>query len=120
MKLVIDMNLTPNWVVVLTAQRFDVVHWSAVGTTTATDATIMNWALTESRVVVTNDLDFGHILALTHATGPSVVLIRGPQLLPSQIGDVVVECLKTYEQELAHGALIVIDHQRKRVRVLPL
>jgi predicted nuclease of predicted toxin-antitoxin system len=120
MKLVIDMNLSPSWVELLIAHGFEAVHWSAVGAATATDETIMSWALTQSRVVVTNDLDFGHILALTHATGPSVVLIRGPQLLPSQSGDVVVECLKTYEHELEQGALIVIDHQRQRVRVLPI
>lgn len=120
MKLVLDMNLSPSWVTLLTAHGFDAVHWANVGAKTATDETIMSWALSNTRVVVTNDLDFGHILALTHATGPSVVLIRGPQVLPSQIGDVVVECLKTYEQDLAQGALIVIDHQRQRVRVLPI
>lgn len=80
----------------------------------------MSWARTESRVVLTNDLDFGHILALTHANGPSVVLVRGPKVLPTQIGDTVVECLKTYQQELEQGALIVIDYQRQRVRVLPI
>ena len=120
MKLVLDMNLSPSWVALLTAYGFDAVHWTNVGGKTATDETIMSWALEDSRVVVTNDLDFGQILALTHATGPSVVLIRGPKVLPSQIGDVVVECLKTYAHELEQGALIVIDHQRQRVRVLPI
>jgi predicted nuclease of predicted toxin-antitoxin system len=120
MKLVFDMNLSPNWLAWLMPHGFDAVHWESIGASNASDETIMNWARAESRIVVTNDLDFGQILALTHANGPSVVLIRGPKVLPSQIGDVVVECLKTYEQELEQGALIVIDHQRQRVRVLPI
>ena len=120
MKFVLDMNLTPNWVTLLAAHGLDTLHWANVGAKNALDETIMSWALAESRVVVTNDLDFGQILALMHATGPSVVLIRGPKVLPSQIGDVVVECLKTYQHELEQGALIVIDHQRQRVRVLPI
>ncbi len=120
MKLVFDMNLTPNWLAWLAPQGFDAVHWESVSARNASDEAIMNWARDESRVVVTNDLDFGHILALTHANGPSVVLIRGPKVLPSQIGDAVVECLKTYQHELEQGALIVIDHQRQRVRVLPI
>jgi predicted nuclease of predicted toxin-antitoxin system len=96
------------------------VHWSQVRAKNATDETMMNWASAESHVVVTNDLDFGQILALTHPTGSSVVLIRGPKVLPSQIGDSVVECLKIFQQELEQGVPIVIDHQRQRVRVLPL
>lgn len=120
MKLVFDMNLSSGWVPLLGSHGFEAAHWSQVGAKNASDETIMNWARAEAHVVVTNDLDFGQILALTHATGPSVVLIRGPKVLPSQIGDSVVECLKAHRQELEQGALVVIDHQRQRVRVLPL
>ena len=120
MKLVFDMNLTPNWVKWLSDRGFEAVHWDSIGDREARDEEIMTWAASESRVVVTNDLDFGQILALTHATGPSVVLIRGPKVLPSQVGDVVVGVLTTYTQELEQGALIVIDEVRQRVRLLPL
>lgn len=56
----------------------------------------------------------------SHASGPSVVLIRGSKVLPSQIGDVVAGVLTKYAKELEAGALIVIDDARQRVRVLPL
>lgn len=120
MRLVFDMNLTPNWVTWLSNRGLEAVHWESVGLRDATDVEIMGWAESESRVVVTNDLDFGQILALTHANGPSVVLIRGSKVLPSQVGDIVVGVLMKYAQELEQGALIVIDELRHRVRVLPL
>lgn len=120
MKLVFDMNLTPNWVKWISERGFDAVHWDSIGAREAPDEEVMSWAAAESRVVVTNDLDFGQILALTHATGPSVVLIRGSKVLPRQLGDVLVGVLATYAQELEQGALLVIDEVRQRVRLLPL
>jgi predicted nuclease of predicted toxin-antitoxin system len=73
----IDMNLTPEWVPFLGQEGWDAVHWSTIGDPQATDATIMARALTEKRVVFTHDLDFGTLLALTHASGPSVPQVRG-------------------------------------------
>ena len=120
MKLACDMNLTPNWVNWFRDRGIEAVHWDSIGERDAPDEEIMTWAAAESRVVVTNDLDFGQILALTHAQGPSVVLIRGSKVLPRQIGDVVAQVLTTYAPELERGALIVIDEVRQRVRLLPL
>jgi predicted nuclease of predicted toxin-antitoxin system len=76
MKLLVDMNLSPKWCSVLQAEGWDAVHWSDVGTASATDRAVMQWALRDERVVLTHDLDFGAILAATQATGPSVV--QGP------------------------------------------
>jgi predicted nuclease of predicted toxin-antitoxin system len=46
MKIVIDMNLTPLWVDVLTGHGWQAVHWSTIGDPRAKDSEIMNWALT--------------------------------------------------------------------------
>lgn len=71
--LVIDMNLSEEWVAELTSHGWSAVHWSTVGDPCAEDAVIMAWALANNRVVFTHDLDFGTLLALTHATGHSVL-----------------------------------------------
>ena len=42
----------------------------------------MAWALANGYVVFTHDLDFGTMLALTHATGPSVLQVRGKTCCP--------------------------------------
>ena len=100
MKLLFDMNLTPNWISWFGDRGFEAVHWDSVSARNTPDEVLLAWAASESHVVVTNDLDFGQILALTHSTGPSVILIRGSKVLPSQIGDVVIDVLTTYQQEL--------------------
>jgi len=44
----------------------------------------MAWARANGHVVFTHDLDFGTTLALTHAAGPSVIQVRGQNVLPGQ------------------------------------
>jgi len=80
----------------------------------------MAWARTNHHVVFTHDLDFGTMLALTHATGPSVLQIRGQDVLPEDLGAVVIAALHQYDAALAAGALVVVEMKNSRVRVLPL
>ena len=64
--------------------------------------------------------NFGSALALTRAEGPSVIQIRSEDVSPDAAGNSVISALRTYEEELAAGALIVIDEARQRIRFLPL
>jgi predicted nuclease of predicted toxin-antitoxin system len=114
-QLVIDMNLSPEWVPELTRHGWSAIHWSTVGDPRAEDSVIMAWALANAHVVFTHDLDFGAMLALTHATGPSVLQVRSQKVMPEDIG-----ALRQYDSDLAAGALIVIDEKKIRARVLPL
>jgi predicted nuclease of predicted toxin-antitoxin system len=119
-QLVVDMNLSVEWVTELAAHGWSAVHWSTIGDPRAEDAAIMAWALANGHVVFTHDLDFGTTLALTHATGPSVLQVRGQNVLPEDIGPVVIAALRQYDAALAAGALVVVDLKKSRVRVLPL
>ncbi len=120
LKILVDMNLSPEWIPVLIGHGWEAVHWSAVGDSHAADTAIMAWALAHGYAVFTHDLDFGTALALTHAAGPSVVQLRGQRVLPEIISPPVVAALRRYEPELISGALVTIEETRNRVRVLPL
>ena len=119
-QLLVDMNLSVEWVAELAKYGWSAAHWSTVGDPRADDSVIMAWALANGHVVFTHDLDFGTMLALTHATGPSVLQVRGQNVLPEDIGPVVIAALRQYEAALAAGALVVADVKKSRVRVLPL
>jgi predicted nuclease of predicted toxin-antitoxin system len=122
-KLLVDMNLSVEWIEVLGKEGFLAVHWSSVGDPAANNAAIMAWASTNNYVnyvVFTHDLDFGTTLALTHATGPSVLQLRGPDVMPEDVGQVVFQALQRHEADLASGALVVVDVRKSRVRVLPI
>jgi predicted nuclease of predicted toxin-antitoxin system len=82
----VDMNLSPRWVDVLTAAGIEVAHWSALGAYDAPDSEIMTYAKANDSVVLTHDLDFGAILAATHGKKPSVVQIRAEDVSPDAIG----------------------------------
>src|SRR5438270_11109405 len=119
-QLVIDMNLSVEWVAELSKHGWSAVHWSTVGDPAAEDAEIMAWALANGRVVFTHDLDFGTMLALTHAAGPSVFQVREQNVLPDHLAPLVIAALRQHDGALAAGALVVVEEKKSRVRVLPL
>jgi predicted nuclease of predicted toxin-antitoxin system len=118
--ILIDMNLTPDWVNVLQAAGWSAVHWSSVGATTASDQEIMDYARSAGQIVMTQDLDFTVLLALTHAVGPSVVQIRARDSRPRRIQKDVISAINQHATELEQGAIVVVDEFQARVRVLPL
>ena len=119
-KILIDMNLSPEWATLFMAAGWQATHWSAVGDPRALDSAIMDWARSNEYVVFTHDLDFGAILALTRATGPSVLQLRGPEVLPIRMGKAVLAAVRQHEAELTAGAILVVDESKKRVRILPI
>ncbi|MEO8268995.1 MAG: DUF5615 family PIN-like protein [Aureliella sp.] len=120
MKFIVDMNLSPKWVEVLVKAGWQAAHWSTVGAPDAADEVLMQWAADNDSIVLTHDLDFGTMLSATQAAKPSVVQVRTQNVLPADIGDLLVTELKAHEAELLSGALLVIDRARLRVRILPL
>jgi len=81
-KILVDMNLSPEWVPALVREGWEAVHWSAVGNPRAPDGELMTWAVTHRHIVFTHDLDFGAMLASTQAAGPSVPQLRSQKVLP--------------------------------------
>jgi predicted nuclease of predicted toxin-antitoxin system len=120
MKLLIDMNLSPEWVKVLGDKGYEAVHWSSVGNPCASDHEIMTWAKDNEYVHFSHDLDFGAILAATKARGPSVIQIRSQDINPHHIGNAVASAINQFKSHLEKGALIVIDEAKSRSRILPL
>ena len=120
MKIAIDMNLSPSWVEYFRTFGFSAVHWSDLGDARAKDRAIMAYAREHGFVVFTHDLDFGIILAVTHALGPSVIQVRTQDPLPQIVGELVVTAIQVYRPLLERGALVTIDPKKSRARVLPI
>ena len=120
MKLLIDMNLSPRWVEAFRSAEFDAEHWSTIGSRSASDAEIMAFAHQHDCIVITNDLDFGDMLAANNGQKPSVVQIRCDDLRPEYIARQVIAALTQMRAELVEGALITVDPKRVRLRLLPL
>jgi predicted nuclease of predicted toxin-antitoxin system len=80
----------------------------------------MDFARRNDMVVFTHDLDFGRILALTHASGPSVIQVRSDDPVPEVIGVLVASAIVEHAQHLIDGALLTVEPDRMRVRILPI
>ena len=120
MDILIDMNLPPRWAQYLAERGHGAVHWSSVGDVRADDTTLMAWARQYQHVVFTHDLDFGALLAVTGADGPSVIPVRTQDVTPDAIGELVVRALNQFNDDLVQGALVVVEEHTNRVRVLPI
>lgn len=114
------MCLSPEWVPCLQEQGFEAVHWSSLGALDAPDSRIMEWARDNGRVVITNDLDFGILLAHSKGSRPSVIQARTQDVTPKQLGPALVAALRTHREALERGALLTIDPSKARVRILPI
>lgn len=120
MKILVDMNLSPDWVEILNKNGFEAVHWATIGDPRAGDSILMEWARQNGHTVFTHDLDFGTLLALTQADSPSVIQVRTQDISPEYLGATFVQVLHDNTKILESGALIVLDEGRSRIRILPL
>jgi predicted nuclease of predicted toxin-antitoxin system len=120
LRLLIDMNLSPDWVAVFDSAGIEAGHWSRIGDPRAADRVLLRWARDNDYVVFTHDLDFGALLASSGDARPSVIQLRTQNLLPDHAADLILTALQSYRAELEAGALITVDPLRARVRILPL
>ena len=120
MRLLVDMNLSPDWVPLFVSHGWEAKHWSQVGKGTAPDAEIMSWAREHGHVIVTQDLDFSQILFATYAAGPSVLLLRMENEFDPSVRSQICASLVLAESALNKGALLTISGKRVRLRHLPI
>jgi predicted nuclease of predicted toxin-antitoxin system len=120
LRLLIDMNLSPDWVAVFNSAGIEAEHWSRIGDPRAADRVLLRWARDNDYVVFTHDLDFGALLAGSGDARPSVIQLRSQNLLPDHAANLILTALQSYRAELDAGALITVDPLRARVRILPL
>jgi predicted nuclease of predicted toxin-antitoxin system len=120
MKILLDMNLSPSWCEVLAAAGHEARHWMHIGRPDAKDGDIMGWAKSNGFVLFTHDLDFGAILAATSAEAPSVIQVRTQNPTPAHCADAVIAAIQQYAEVLRDGALVSLDRDRARIRILPL
>ena len=120
LKILLDMNLSPDWVPLLAGGGHEALHWRDLGAANAPDTEIMAWARDHEYVVFTHDLDFGALLHATGAVAPSVIQFREDDVRPESLGSQALLALVQAKVEIEGGALITIDLRRMRITSLPL
>jgi predicted nuclease of predicted toxin-antitoxin system len=79
----------------------------------------MAYAASKDYIVLTNDLDFSAILVATHKDKPSVVQIRAIDTRPEDMLEQVFYAITKCVSELENGALVTVEKDKTRLRILP-
>lgn len=120
MKLLLDMGLAQKTAAFLREHGFDAVHLRDQQLQRLPDAQIVQKALAEERIILTHDLDFSQIVALSHSQYPSVITFRLANMSAPNVNHYLYEVLERFDAELTGGALISVTEQAIRVRQLPI
>lgn len=121
MRLLIDQNIAQRVAALLRDAGHDAVHVADRGLSAAEDHEILELARAEERVVVSEDTDFGALLAHAGSDTPSFVLLRGADpLAPEDQAALLNANLPSVAEALDEGAIAVFARGRIRVRPLPV
>ncbi|KJU81830.1 hypothetical protein MBAV_005976, partial [Candidatus Magnetobacterium bavaricum] len=83
--------------------------------------TILAKAVSDDRIIVSADTDFGTLLALRGQRRPSVILFRrSTQRHPDMQLRLLLSNLSAIENSLEEGSIIVFEQARIRIRYLPI
>lgn len=120
MRLLLDQGLPRSTVLHLRNFGIEAIHTGDRSLAAASDTEILQVARQEGRMVVTLDADFHALLVLSAADGPSVIRIRIEGLRAERLAGLLVNVLKSCEDDLLNGAMISVTENAIRVRRLPL
>lgn len=120
LRFIADVHISPLTVVALQQQGYDILRVTEVLPATATDTEILELARIENRIVLTQDLDFSALVALSGYVQPSLVTLRLSYAQPDLVSQKLLEVLPQLEQVLVEGAAITIKDDAVRFRKLPI
>lgn len=119
MKFLLDMPVSVLLLDVLQAHGHEGVHAYQIGKDRAPDDELLEIARRESRVIITADLDFPRLMALSLMKGPGLILFRGGNYSDSEMCDLLARVLGKVRPETLARSICVVDRKRIRVTRLP-
>ncbi len=120
MHALLDMPVSATLVSVLEQYGYTGIHISQLGLATAADTEILQRARESSAVIITADLDFPRLLALSAADGPGTILFRGGNYSDVEMRELLMRVLEVISEETLIKSICVVDRERIRVTQLPL
>ena len=106
------MGISPATVEWLRKSGHDAIHLHEHGLDRLPDSDILVRAQKEERILLTSDLDFGYLLAISRAQLPSVVIFRLADMSPDSVQNHIELVFKQHEKDLQHGAIVVVTESK--------
>jgi len=116
MRFLADMGVSHRTVAWLRDAGHDAVHLRDQGLQRLPNGEIFAKGVAEGRVILTFDLDFGEIVALSRGQRIGVVLFRLKDTTTPFLNRRLATVLADAEAALCDGAIVVVEDSRHRVR----
>jgi predicted nuclease of predicted toxin-antitoxin system len=113
------MGLAQSTAEFLRSLGHDAIHLRDEGLQRLPDERIVIKAQVEGRTIITHDLDFGRIVALSGGTVPSIITLRLTDMTPALVNDALRAVLDDAARSLEGGALVTVTDAGIRIRMLP-
>ena len=120
MKFLLNMNLPRVLGRGLAAAGHRCRHVGDIGLGQARDVEILAEAGRNGETILTHDLDYGHLLAFSGETAPSVIIFRLRNSQPDRLLRRLMTAWPEMEPSLKEGAIVVLEDAVLRVRRLPI
>ena len=120
MRFLLNMNLSRELGRLLEAQGHTWRHARDAGLAEAADSAIVEIAKASDEVILTHDLDYGHLRAFSGDDRPSVVIFRRRNALPSVLFEALMRVWGEVGPALEAGALVLLEDASVRIRRLPI
>jgi len=119
-RLLLDQGIPRSAAERLRLLGWDALHVGECGLASALDQQILDTACREQRHVITLDADFHSLLALSGATGPSVIRLRIEGMKASEIVDLMQRLWPRIQHSMCTGAMVTVTATSCRIKLLPI
>ena len=120
MRIIADVHIRPVTVQHLNSLGHEVIRSSEVLPEEAPDLEIIEWAVTMDRVILTEDLDFTDIIAVSGAAQPSLITLRLTDASADYVNRILEYVLPGLEELVTTGIIATVEDERVRIRELPI
>ena len=120
MKFLLNMNVPRVLGNLLATEGHEYRHVRDIARARASDIAILEEARRGGEVIVTHDLDYGHLLAFSGESAPSVIIFRLRNTHPENLFARIVSSWSELKRPLREGAIVTIEDATLRIRKLPV
>jgi predicted nuclease of predicted toxin-antitoxin system len=120
MNFLLNMNIRREMIAPLQKRGHACRHVGDIGMSRAKDDEIVAEAKRRGEVILTHDLDYGHLLAFSGEKAPSVIILRLRNLSVNEVLSRLDTIWKEIESPLMNGAIVSLSDKSLRIRKLPI
>ena len=120
MRFLIDQPVNPMPAEWLVGKGYDAFHLRERGLSRLPDEDIFRLGVAEDRIIVTADLDFSRIIALSGRHAPGLILFRADPVTDRQMLTMLERVIQSVSEEQLVRSVVVVDTQSFRIAPLPL